>query len=267
MIKQHKSSINQFVDELQSRGRYTFTRREITKKLDKSEGALTLALNRLQKTGRIISPKRGFYVIVSLEYKFSEGPPPLWYLQDLSRYLGCSYYLGLLSAAEIYGAAHQSPQELQVVTDVWERPIKLKRSRIKFFHKWNLEETPILEHKVSTGTIRVSTPEATAIDLVRYWKDVGSLNNVATILLELAPAMHKLRLTAAAKKHIELSVIQRLGYLLDLVGQNELSEGLVRLVKEREARLVKLRPDLDTKDAKINSRWSLYINEEVEPDL
>jgi len=79
--------------------------------------------------------------------------------------------------------------------------------------------------------------------------------------------MHKSSLVAAAKKHIELSIIQRLGYLLDLTGQNKLSEGFVHLIKERNVRLTKLRANLDIKRAKINSRWSLYVNEGVEPDL
>jgi len=267
MIEQSKLYLNKFVDDLQAGGHYTFTRQGLAKKLNKTDTAITLALNRLLKTGRIISPKRGFYVVVPLEYSLSGGLSPLWYIKDLANYLDCSYYVGLLSAAEIYGAAHQRPQEFQVMTDTQQSLVKLKQYRIKFFHKWNLKETPTLESKVATGSVRVSTPEATALDLVRYYKDVGSLNNVATVLSELTPSIHKLSLAAAAKKHIEMSVIQRLGYLLDLVGQDKLSEGLVHLLKERRVQLAKLRPDLDAEDAKIDSRWSLYVNEIIEPDL
>lgn len=267
MSPQSRSTLSKFVDELPSRGRYTFTREEVAKTFKKTDDALMLALNRLKKSGRIISPRRGFYVVVSLEYKLSGGPPPTWFINDLTDYLGCSYYIGLLSAAEIHGAAHQRPQEFQVMTDIWQRPIMLKRSRIRFFRKRNLAETPTQKTRTVTGDIRVSTPEATALDLVRYWKDAGYLNNVATVLSELAASMNGARLVAAAKKHTEISVVQRLGYLLDLVGQSMLSEGLAQFLSKGDVRLTNLRPDLENKDAKIDSRWSLYINDEVEPDL
>ena len=42
--------------------------------------------------------------------------------------------------------------------------------------------------KTVTGSIRVSTPEATALDLLRYVAAAGYLSNVATVLHELAEA-------------------------------------------------------------------------------
>jgi len=97
-------------------------------------------------------------------------------------YLRRPYYVGLLSAAALHGAAHQSPQEFQVVTDRPLRPIEVGRTRIRFVKKAHLAKTPTVGVKAPTGEIRVSSPEATALDLVRYPEHAGYLSNVATIL-------------------------------------------------------------------------------------
>jgi hypothetical protein len=48
------------------------------------------------------------------------------------------------------------------------------------------------------GTILVSTPEATAIDLVGYQHHAGGLDQVATILSELVENINPEKLAAAA---------------------------------------------------------------------
>ena len=57
-----------------------------------------------------------------------------------------------------------------------------------------------------------------AIDLVRYASGVGYLSNVATVLAELGERLSPQKLVEAAAREIERSNVQRLGYLLDLVG-------------------------------------------------
>src|SRR3984957_14724727 len=130
--------IAEFVDELPANGRYTFSRAEIQQQFRKSDAAIKLALHRLQPKGRIVSPRRGFYVVVPEEYKHSGAPPPAWFIDALMKDWQSEYYGGLLSAAEIHGAAHQRPQEFQVVADKVHRVIDIPRYRIRFFKKWNV---------------------------------------------------------------------------------------------------------------------------------
>ena len=61
--------------------------------------------------------------------------------------------------------------------------------------------------------MRVSTVEATAIDLVGYERHAGGLDQVATILAEFAEQIDPERLVEAAKT-APISWAQRLGYLL-----------------------------------------------------
>ena len=98
-----------FVDELQVSGRYSFTGRDAAKVGRRSGAHLKAALRRLKQKGRIACPRKGFYVLVPPEYREAGGPPASWFVDDLMKFLGQPYYVGLLTAAASYGAAHQQP--------------------------------------------------------------------------------------------------------------------------------------------------------------
>ena len=117
MANLKRKTLAAFVEDLQARGRYTFTRAEGASGKDRSDVALEAALRRLKRRGRIASPRRGFYVLVPVEYREAGCPPANWFIDDLMRFLKQPYYVGLLSAAAIHGAAHQQPMVFQVVTD------------------------------------------------------------------------------------------------------------------------------------------------------
>ena len=80
--------------------------------------------------------------------------------------------------------------------------------------------------------MRVATPEATALDLLRYLESAGHFGHVATVLAELAETMDPGRIVEAAKLDGSLPNAQRLGYLLDLVGAGDTGRGLADWVAE-----------------------------------
>lgn len=262
----NRGSIAKYVDELPANGRYTFTRAELQQTFPVSDAAIKLALHRLQKRGRVICPRRGFYVVVPEEYKHTGAPPPQWFIDALMKDWQSEYYVGLLTAAEIHGSAHQRPQEFQVVCDRTHRTIDISRYRIRFFKKWNVADVPVIDHKTPTGSMKVSTPEATAFDLVRYYQDVGYYGNVATVLSELADAMNAQRLVSAARCGVELAVVQRLGYFLELAGKAKLADSLGKWLCTKSPRITSLRTDLVSEGSPLNRQWMLHINEHVEVD-
>ena len=86
--------------------RYSFAAGEALKALGVSSIALRSALWRLARSRRVASPRRGFYVIVPPEHRAVGCPSPEWFIDDLMAYLGCPYYVGLLTAGALHGAAH-----------------------------------------------------------------------------------------------------------------------------------------------------------------
>jgi predicted transcriptional regulator of viral defense system len=231
-----------------------------------SRDAFKLAASRQKSKGRLVSPRRGFHVIVPVEYRSAGGPPADWYIDALMAFYRQPYYVGLLSAAALHGASHQQVQELQVVTSAPLRPVTTGRVRIRFFQKAGIERVPTEKKKTYTGYMQVSTAEATALDLVRYPHACGGLGNVATVLGELAEKMAPEPL-AAAVQGAESAHVQRLGYLLELVGREALAVPLAAWVAKHGAKTYRLRPDLPATDAELSRRWRLLINDKVEVDL
>jgi predicted transcriptional regulator of viral defense system len=218
-----------------------------------------MALHRLGLAGRLVMPRSGFYVIVDAQHRSAGILPPEWFINDLMRDFAKPYYVGLLSAAQLHGAAHHRPQEFQVVIPGRAvRPIRAGNVRIRFHGKGLFGKSQVQEMKTPTGMMRVATPETTAWDLVRYPHAGGGVANVVTVLKELAGRLDSVRLRDIARSHGEVVVAQRLGYLLEKVGAKGLSAGLAGLVRNAPLRL--LEPGAPTKGGRENTKWHLLIN-------
>ena len=248
-----------FIEELLGKGRYTFAREEALRRLGRSRMAAYWALYRLMKARRLAMPRSGFYVIVDAQHRSVGILPPEWFIHDLMKDFGRPYYVGLLSAAQLHGAAHHRPQEFQVVIRGRAvRPIRVGNVRIRFHGKGLFEKSQLQEVKTPTGMIRVSSPETTAWDLVRYPHAGGGLANVVTVLKELSDRLDPGRLRETARRHGEVVVGQRLGYLLEKVGRKGLSTGLAGFVKRAPLRV--LEPGIPAKGGRENAKWHLLVN-------
>ena len=261
-----RESASAFLAGLQSHGRYTFSDADAVMGLSRSAGAVQAVLRRLRSSGRIVALRRGFYVIVPPEYGSAGSPPASWFIDDLMRYLQQPYYVGLLTAAALYGASHQQPMVFQVVTDRPTRPAMAGRTAVEFHMSRLAERTPADAVQTETGFMRVSTPAATAFDLVRFARACGGWGNVATVLQELAERLDPEALYAGAAS-VGTPQLQRLGYLLDRAGHPRLADPLLRVLSAKRYRPVLLAPDAPRGEEEAASPWRVIPNEDVEVDL
>lgn len=261
------SDLPSWVDSRQEQGLYFFTREEAIETLQITEIAFKKAAARLAKKNRVLRIRSGYFVIVPLEYRTTGILPAEWFIADLMGYLEQPYYVGLLSAASLQGAAHQQPQQFQVVTTAPQREVRRKGLTIRFFFKTNFKATPVTEIKVQTGHIIVSTPEATALDLIRYARSIGGLDRAMTVLQELGESMDAGRLIDAVKAEGNLVCTQRLGWLMERSGYAALVLNLAGLIAERNPPFTRLDPSLPVGEAEKDTRWRLLINTDVESDL
>jgi predicted transcriptional regulator of viral defense system len=259
-------SLSAFVDDTQAAGRYTFLSSEARGALGVSEIALDNAIRRLKDRGRLIAPRRGFLVIVPTEYRVAGAPPPSWFIDDLMSFLGQPYYVSLLSAAGLHGASHQQSMVFQVMTDRPTRPAEVGRARIEFHATRTVEESPTTGMQTETGLMRVSTPEVTAFDLVKFSAACGGWSNVATVLSELAERIDPASLQALAEVR-KSPEVQRLGFLLDQAGQSRLADALLRSLAVRRYRPVLLARDMPRGDSVPTAPWRVIPNVEIELDL
>lgn len=265
-----KDFLLEFVETLQSKGQYWFSLTDINATLTIEKSALVKAISRLIQKRKIIRLYRDFHIIIPIEYKKAGVLPPIWFIDPLMEYMGLenSYYVGLLSAATLFGAAHQKVQEFQVLVPKAIRPIIKGKLHIKFIVKKKLQETPTNQLKTDTGYINVSTQEATALDLVQYMGICGSLGNVATVLIELSETLDaKKLLNTAIRSGYDYAVIQRLGYILNFLGKKALVQELFNLIIDKKPKYVRIRPDLETGVFTKNENWRIIENDVIEIDV
>ncbi|MBU6296960.1 MAG: type IV toxin-antitoxin system AbiEi family antitoxin [Alphaproteobacteria bacterium] len=255
-----------YAADLAASGRYSFSSQEARRALGVSADAAKLALNRLIKQGVLASPARGFYVIVPPEYRALGCLPADQFLPALMKRQKRPYYAGLLSAAQYHGAAHHRPQTFQVMTVGPRRAIVCGRVRVSFFVRKNIAKVPAQSFNTPRGTILVSTPEVTAIDLVGYHDRIGGLDQAATVLGDLAEALDPDKLVAAVRS-VPVSWVQRLGYLLERVDARDKAAALKPYVRAQARNAVALLPSAPRTGAMRNDDWKLDINAELEPDL
>ena len=268
------TALPSYLNGLLPAGKVVFTRDEAQKAIGSSVGAFLDAAERQQRKHHLVSPRQGFYVVVPPQYLAWGGPPPPWYIDDLMRHEGSPYYVGLLKAAELHGATHQAVMEFQVVTNRRLPQLRIGRSTIAFYYRKDFDPIAagIGEQKTDTGHMKVSSPELTALDLLRYPHAGGGLDNIATVITDLAERLDAGKLAALAGAY-ERSVSQRLGYLLDHVGRSDRANALHRILTMKSpVPWVELEPSL-AKDMEFapepqdrNERWHIIVRRLPEQD-
>jgi predicted transcriptional regulator of viral defense system len=259
--------LTSWIDSRQSQGLYFFTREDALKILGRTEASFKQAAARLAKKKRIARIHGGFFIIIPLEYAATGILPAEWFIADLMDYIGQPFYVGLLSAAALHGAAHQQPQQFHVVTTGPLRDMRSNGLAIRFFSKSRFGNVPLTRVKVQTGHIPASTPEATAIDLIRYSRRIGGLDRVLTVLQELGEVIDPENLVKAARADEKVACAQRLGFLLERAGFSSLTGPLSQWVNEKKPLPVKLEYSMPTRGSKKDERWRILVNIDVEGDL
>ena len=264
MVNKHSSSLSEWIDELQRSGVYTFTKENALQALEIQKHSLNIAFNRLNQQGRILRLRNNFYVIVPLEYRSAGTIPPEWFIEDLMKFIGLPYYVGGLSAAAVYGAAHQRPQELQVVAPSHIRMIDLAAVRIRFLRFSGMERARTGLRRTQTGDYILSTAEWTAIDLIRFQNNIGGLDAVAGVIQELGEAMDTEKLEESCRYEPQNAPLQRLGWLLEHLGFEELVLPIRSELEKRDPSYVPLNSSLKRRTGPHSRTWRIVVNEKPE---
>ncbi len=227
-------------------------------------------LNRLCSNKVIANVYRGFYVIIPVHYVLRGSVPAPYYIDQLMAYLDKSYYVCMLSAAELLGVAHQRPQQFSVMTTYPRRQLVTTRNvTIDWFYREKLPEDALVIKNTETGTIRISNPLLTAADLVQNQQHVGGLSRVATILEELSEQIDIDSQLPALIPYVKTVAWQRLGFLLEnIIEDKETADKLYKQLRSSSSRMVykPLSTSAEDNPSKRDRRWKLNINVQIETD-
>lgn len=265
--KNKNASWDRFLVELQGKGRYAFTFDDLRNFFDLSEEALLQGLYRLKIKKQVVQIRKGFYAILTPEYSSQGMLPYHLFIDDLMKSLNKPYYVALLSASTLYGAAHQQPMEYYIITQTpAPRSINSKKLKISFLSKNTWEQDDVIKKTTDAGYINVSSPELTALDLLAYVEKIG-LNRITTVLHELVESMRVSLLSRTIKRYPNTPVIQRLGYIMDkILDEKKIAEVLLKNLKDRNIFPVLLSTQ-KSKNGILDETWKVIINIEIESDL
>ena len=263
-----------YLMHLLSQGQVVFTAARAQDDLGISKGALLDAAEKQQRRKHLVAPRRGFYVIVPPQFLSWGAPPPPWYIDALMKHEARPYYVGLLKAAELHGATHQAVMEFQVITDKRLPRIKAGRSAIAFYYRKDMDavKAGLQDYKTDTGRMKISGPELTALDLVRYPHAAAGLDHIVTVLTDLGERIDGDRLGVLSGK-FERAPLQRLGYLLSLSGHEARSDALhEQLLQRSPLPWVELEPaiasdpDFAPEPVLRDERWHVVVRRVPEVD-
>lgn len=185
-------------------------------------------------------------------------------------YLKKPYYIGLLSAGVLHGAAHQRPQKLSIMTEP-PRITFSKHSNDQLFWGYRAEvpQNLLCQTNSDTGIILYSNAELTAIDLVQYNHLIGGLSAAATVIEELAEKTDFSKNADELIRYGSFPALQRLGYILDEVLDNQEQAAVVEQLLQPHFKDMRFKPlsnDRPTTGADKATRWKILINQDIEPD-
>lgn len=262
-------SLNDWINEQEKRGVTTFSFKQILCVFQgHSEKALKTDIARLILSKRIENVYKGFYVIIPTQYKLKGVVPPAYYINELMEYIGKPYYVGLLSAATIYGASHQRAMLTQIVTTGPRARISKRNALIDWNYRQQIPSELIETRNAEMGRINYSSAELTAVDIIQFATKIGGFQRATTVLAELVDIIDISKMERVLP-YTNISTMQRLGFLLEyIISEQDKADKLYNVLKKKKGYLdaVLMSPEHPASDSAQSNRWRVNMNIGIEID-
>lgn len=270
-------SLREFVESQLAKGRRYFSKSDGLAETGQTPEAFQAAIARLSRKGGIVSPRRGFYLIIRPEDRVFGAPDPTDWIDPLMKFLEVDYRISLLRAAAFHGSTHQAAMVFQVITPRQLPDIVLGRQHVRFLYQ--SEDAFAMTNRADwldqlrteTGFAKVAGVELTLLDICRYFHDAAGINGAAQAVHDLGKKVDA-RILAKAAESYENSTVRRLGYLLNQFGHSKQANALrpfagrAKSFKMLDPSAKPLVPELAGWEEQ-NTDWKLGINVPVEIDL
>lgn len=251
-------------DWMLAHGRSSATTKEIAQILDIPPDQVRQRLHVPSRRNEWVSPARGLWVPVPAQYRLWGAPEGIEIVNALMGHLAVNYYVGWLSAAELYGAAHQAPQVFQVATNRFVSNRQVGRTQFAFQTRSATPQVPTVQYQTHSGTAIVSAREATMLDIASDLTLVGGIDNAATVIIELAEDGYNPDTFAAAAALHSAAAIRRVGWFLEKLADTEV-QAIHNLTAGFTTDPSLLDPTGPTRGT-IDRRWQIRVNRDIEEE-
>lgn len=209
----------------------------------------------------VLPLKRGLYAIVPLDMGVRGADSFVLHNFVIGSLLVDPYYIGFWSALNYHGLSSQIPKTTFVATTQAKKSIHVTGSRYYFVKLASRKFFGFSEIEIDSRKVNISTPEKTVTDCLDHPEHSGGIDEVARSIFFSYKELEMGRIKEHALKMGNLTILKRLGYILDVTGLLGSFSHLFTGVK-----LSAGYPPLDLlspRRGRYDSKWGLMVNCEI----
>lgn len=235
--------------------------------LNVEAGHASKILNRLEQKGYLERIIRGRYLVIPLEYGYEERYPPMNSLV-VGSVLTSPYYYGYQTANNFHGFTSQFSPRTYVCTVKPRRSFRWRSISYKFVTLVDDKFFGFAEAEADGCKIYVAEPEKAVLDSLDKPGYCGGVPQVVRVVSSaLDYGVERDKLLRYAERMGSASVLQRLGYIVELLLEQGLNKGWERLLDSVEdilsdnASYAYLGPvGTHGREGRVEGRWKIIVN-------
>ncbi len=171
-------------------------------------------------------------------------------------------YIGWWSAAAFHGFTTQKPMAVSVAVLRLSTTHVIEDTEVKFFKTSEQKFFGFKEYEIYGRKVVISDPEKTVIDCIDHPEFSGGISELTRIVYSAMGEIEQKKLVDMALKMKSVSLLQRLGFLTDLI-KKPLSDKLRQKIRKeipKSSRSIFGRPVRKEGDVGYISAWGLIVN-------
>lgn len=215
-------------------------------------------LSNLTKKGRLKQLARTKYLVIPIKAPYQVWGENEFIIAD-ALMEGRDYYIGYNNMFNFYGFIQQVPQTIFVLNAKYSKEKIIDSTRYKFVKIASNKLYGLTSLKIDEVKVKISNKERTLVDLVYYYKPIGSIKQALRVVNEQAKSIDLNKFIRYAARFPNLATRKRIGYCLEIKGIEEKKlQPLLRSI--RRSRSLTTLYESRFRRGKINKKWGLIIN-------
>lgn len=222
------------------------------------------AISNLVRKKWILTLKRGLYAIVPLDIGVKGADSFAMHNFVVGSKLVEPYYIGFWSALNHYGFSDQIPTTTFIATTKARKGIEVLHTEYLFVQVSKRKFFGTAEMEIDGEMVRISDKNKTIADCLDHPEYCGGIDEIARSIYFSGKEIDFRKVKACALKMGNLTILKRLGYILEASGLLNKHQAVFR--RMRLSKGYSLLDPLSPKSGHYNDKWGLLVNKEIKPD-
>jgi predicted transcriptional regulator of viral defense system len=212
----------------------------------------------------VLKLRRGLYAIVPLDIGVKGADSFAVHNFVIGSKLVAPYYIGYWSALNYYGFSDQIPSTTFVATTKAKKNDEVLQTTYLFVQISKRKFFGATDIDIDGEKIRISDRHKTIADCLDHPEHAGGIDEIARSIFFSKDEIDFRKVKSYALKMGNVTILKRLGYILEASGLLDQYADIFRSVKLSKG--YSLLDPLSPKSGSYNGKWGLLVNMEIKPD-